>query len=53
MVRQGDTLSLIACEHSTTVAALQRMNHLGSSTTIRAGQRLTVPSLQASTAACG
>jgi hypothetical protein len=52
-VRQGDTLSLIACQHSTTVAALQSLNHLGSSTTINVGQRLTVPNLQITTAACG
>jgi hypothetical protein len=52
-VRQGDTLSLIACQHSTTVAALQTLNHLGSSTTIKAGQQLTVPNPQTTTAACG
>jgi hypothetical protein len=52
-VRQGDTLSLIACQHSTTVAALQSLNHLGSSTTIKVGQRLTVPNLQTTTATCG
>ena len=52
-VRRGDTLSLIACQHSTTVAALQTLNHLGSSTAIKAGQHLTVPNLQTTTAACG
>jgi Zn-dependent protease with chaperone function len=52
-VRQGDTLSLIACQHSTTVAALQTLNHLGSSTTIKAGQQLTVPNPRTTTAACG
>jgi hypothetical protein len=52
-VRQGDTLSLIACQHSTTVAALQSLNHLSSSTTIKVGQRLTVPILPTTTAACG
>lgn len=52
-VRQGDTLSLIACQHSTTVAALQTLNHLGSSTTIKAGQQLAVPNLPTTTAACG
>jgi Zn-dependent protease with chaperone function len=52
-VRPGDTLSLIACQHSTTVAALQSLNHLGSSTAIKVGQRLTVPDLAATTAACG
>jgi Zn-dependent protease with chaperone function len=51
-VRQGDTLSLIACQYSTTVAALQSLNHLGSSTTVKAGQRLTVPNLHTATAAC-
>jgi hypothetical protein len=52
-VRPGDSLSLIACQHSTTVAALQRMNHLGSSTMIKAGQQLTVPILHPTSAACG
>ena len=52
-VRPGDTLSLIACQHSTTVAALETLNHLGSSTTIKAGQQLTVPNLHTTTAACG
>jgi Zn-dependent protease with chaperone function len=52
-VRQGDTLSLIACRHSTTVAALQAFNHLGSSTTIQVGEHLTVPNLPTATAACG
>ena len=52
-VRPGDSLSLIACQHSTTVAALQTMNRLGSSTTIKAGQRLTVPNLHPTTVACG
>jgi hypothetical protein len=52
-VRRGNTLSLIACQHSTSVAAVQTLNHLGSSTTIRAGQQLTVPNLQTTTAACG
>jgi LysM repeat protein len=51
-VRQGDTLSRIACQHATTVAKLQTLNHLGSSTTIKAGQQLTVPTLQMTTAAC-
>ena len=52
-VRPGDTLSLIACQYSTTVAALETLNHLGSSTTIKAGQRLTVPNPHTTTAACG
>lgn len=52
-VRQGDTLSLIACQHSTTVAELQTFNHLGSSTTIKVGQQLTVPNAATTTAACG
>jgi Zn-dependent protease with chaperone function len=52
-VRPGDTLSLIACQHSTTVAALQTLNHLGSSTTIKAGQQLMVPNPQTTKAACG
>jgi hypothetical protein len=52
-VRPGDTLSLIACQHSTTVAQLQTLNHLGSSTTIKAGQQLTVPNLPTISVACG
>jgi LysM domain len=53
-VRPGDTLSLIACQYATTVAALQTLNHLGSSATIKVGQQLMVPSLLGSpTAACG
>jgi LysM domain len=52
-VRPGDSLSLIACQHSTTVAALQTMNHLGSSTTIKAGQQLKVPISLTTAAACG
>ena len=52
-VRQGDTLSRIACQHSTTVAELQAFNHLGSSTTIKVGQQLMVPNQQTTTAACG
>ena len=44
-VRQGDTLYRLAGLTGTTVANLQRANCLGSSTTIRVGQRLWVPRL--------
>ncbi|OGO41042.1 MAG: hypothetical protein A2W36_02775 [Chloroflexi bacterium RBG_16_58_14] len=45
IVRRGDTLSRIAVLTNTTVAQLQKANCLGSSTTIRVGQRLYVPHL--------
>jgi hypothetical protein len=35
------------------VAELQFLNFLGSSTTIKVGQRLMVPNLPPATAACG
>ncbi len=41
-IRKGDTLSGIAKRTGSSVAVLQQANHL-SSTTIRVGQRLTVP----------
>ena len=44
-VRRGDTLSRISVLTHTTVAQLQKANCLGSSTTIRVGQRLYVPHL--------
>lgn len=37
----GDTLSELACFYDTTVANLQNLNGLGSSTLIRVGQKLT------------
>ncbi|MEU9452509.1 NlpC/P60 family protein [Streptomyces sp. NPDC048277] len=43
LLRPGDTLWALARHYGTTVAALQRANHLGASTLIRAGDRLTVP----------
>ena len=42
-IRRGDTLSEIARQHHTTVAALQALNHMGGSTTIYAGGTLLVP----------
>ncbi|MBC3839303.1 LysM peptidoglycan-binding domain-containing protein [Streptacidiphilus sp. 4-A2] len=39
----GDTLSLLACRYGTNVSALQTLNSLGTSTTIRAGWKLLVP----------
>lgn len=44
-VRPGDTLMSIASGCGTTVAFLQALNHLGSSTAIYAGQRLKVVTL--------
>lgn len=44
-VRGGDTLGAIAQRCDSTVAELQQLNGLGSSTTIYAGQQLTVPGL--------
>jgi membrane-bound lytic murein transglycosylase D len=45
-VRRGDSLSRIADKQGVSVKDLQRWNGLGSSTTIRAGQRLTVAPAQ-------
>ncbi|MGK5627935.1 NlpC/P60 family protein [Streptomyces sp. URMC 123] len=42
-VRWGDTLSTLATRHHTTVVTLQRLNQLGASTLIYAGQTLLVP----------
>lgn len=42
-VRQGESLSVIARRHGTSVAAIQRANNLGRRTTIRAGQTLRIP----------
>jgi Zn-dependent protease with chaperone function len=44
-VRGGDTLGAIAQRCDSTVADLQQLNGLGSSTTIYAGQQLKVPTL--------
>lgn len=43
VLRHGDTLWSLARRHGTTVAALQRTNHLGRSTLIYAGHRLRLP----------
>ena len=43
-VASGDTLGRIARRHGTSVRAIQSANGLGSSTVIRIGQRLRVPS---------
>lgn len=42
-IRPGDTLDALARCHLTTVAELQRLNGLGDSTTLQAGQTLLVP----------
>ncbi len=42
-VRPGDTLSAIAAEHHTTVAALAKANHLASAGLIKAGTSMKVP----------
>lgn len=42
-VRRGESLSLIAARHGTTVAELQRLNNIRNRSMIRAGQKLTVP----------
>ena len=41
----GDTLGALAHQQATSVAGLQRLNHLGHSTRIYAGRKLTVPCL--------
>jgi LysM repeat protein len=43
LLRYGDTLYGLAGHHGTTVKALQRLNGLGSSTFIYAGDTLRVP----------
>jgi Zn-dependent protease with chaperone function len=52
IVQPGDSLSALACRYNTTVKALQTLNHLGQSTVIYAGQRLSVPFTFAITGAC-
>jgi membrane-bound lytic murein transglycosylase D len=42
-VRSGESLSVIARRHGTSVAALQRANNMGRRTTIQAGQVLRIP----------
>jgi len=42
-VRRGDTLSVIAARHGTSVTAIQRANALRSAHSIRAGQSLLIP----------
>jgi membrane-bound lytic murein transglycosylase D len=42
-VRQGESLSVIARRHGTSVAALQRTNSMGKRTNLRAGQTLRLP----------
>ena len=43
LIKPGDTLSGIAGRYKTSVSNLRRMNGLGRSNLIRAGQRLKVP----------
>ncbi len=43
VVRSGDTLYAMAQTHKTTVADLQKLNNLGTSTFLRVGQRLRLP----------
>ena len=52
-VAPGDTLSLLACRYRTSVTAVQELNNLGTSTTIKAGEQLVVPDPKDGTAACG
>jgi len=42
-VKRGDTLYVIARRFGTTVSTIQRLNHMGSSTTLHAGQVLKLP----------
>jgi LysM repeat protein len=42
-VKRGDTLYVIARRFGTTVSTIQRVNHLGTSTTLHAGQLLKLP----------
>jgi Zn-dependent protease with chaperone function len=52
VVRPGDTLTSIASGCGSTVAALQVLNHLGSSTAIYAGERLKVFTLSLGLGTC-
>ncbi len=52
VVRPGDTLTSIANGCDSTVATLQALNHLGSSTTIYAGERLEVFTLSLGLGTC-
>jgi membrane-bound lytic murein transglycosylase D len=42
-VKRGDTLYVVARRFGTSVGVIQRLNHLGSSTNIHAGQVLKLP----------
>jgi len=42
-VKRGDTLYVIARRFATTVSTIQRLNHMGTSTTLHAGQVLKLP----------
>jgi membrane-bound lytic murein transglycosylase D len=50
-VRRGETLSVIARRHRTSVNAIVRANHLRSRNRIRVGQRLKIPQRAGSTGA--
>lgn len=50
-VRPGDTVSHIAARYGTTVTAVRSANGLGAAAFIREGQRLTIPTAGAGTAA--
>ena len=52
IVQPGDSLSTLACRYLTTVRALEKMNNLGQSTLIVAGQRLNVPVTFGITGSC-
>jgi Zn-dependent protease with chaperone function len=43
IVKRGDTLTKIACRYHTTVRTLQKLNDMGSRTSLSAGQTLLVP----------
>ena len=43
VVQKGDTLSQLAARYGTSVAAIQKANHLGTSTLIIVGQKLVIP----------
>ena len=42
-VQTGDTLSTLAARFNTSMAALQRVNNLGDSQSVRLGQKLSIP----------
>lgn len=45
-IRSGDTLSKLQRKFGTTVAAIQKLNNMGNSTNLRAGQSIKIPATE-------